>query len=102
MIELPVAIVFIPSMLRPMVGDRSTVAVSGSTVREVVENLTLRYPSLRPRLLDKGQLRSSISVAVDGEISSLGLLDSLEEDSEVHFIPALAGGCGGPSAVSLG
>lgn len=102
MIELPVAIVFIPLMLRPMAGDRERVAVSGSTVREVVENLTLRYPSLRPRLLDKGQLRSSISVAVDGEISSLGLLDSLEEDSEVHFIPALAGGSGGRFAVSLG
>ena len=102
MIELFVATVFIPSMLRPIAGNRETVAVSGSTVREVVENLTRRYPGLRPRLLDDGQLRSSISVAVDGEISSLGLLDSLEEDSEVHFIPALAGGCGGPIAVTLG
>ena len=85
-----------------MADDRETVVVSGSTVREVVENLTLRYPDLRPRLFDKGQLRSSISVAVDGEIGSLGLLDALEEDSELHFIPALAGGCGGPNAVSVG
>ncbi len=102
MIRLLVATVYIPSMLKPMAGNRETVSVSGSTVREIVEKLTARYPNLGSRLVDSGQLRSSISVAIDGEISTLGLLDSLDEDSEVHFIPAISGGRGVTGAVSLG
>ena len=88
------ATVFIPSMLRPLAGGHDSLDVSGATVREVVENLVERYPGLRGRLLDDGQLPGNISVAIDGEISTLGLLDELEPDSEVHFVPAISGGRG--------
>ena len=86
------ATVFIPSMLRPLADDAEEIEVSGVTVREIVRNLTATYPALGDRLLEKGQLRSNISVAIDGEISTLGLLDSVDSDSEVHFIPAISGG----------
>ena len=91
---ISVATVFIPSMLRPLAGDHDSLDVSGATVREVVENLVERYPGLRGRLLADGQLPGNISVAIDGEISTLGLLDELEPDSEVHFVPAISGGRG--------
>ena len=102
MIREPMATVYIPSMLKPMAGNRDTVDVTGATVREIVEKLAAQYPGLGSRLVDGGQLRSSISVAIDGEISTLGLLDSLDEASEVHFIPAIAGGRGVADADSLG
>ena len=86
------ATVFIPSMLRPAAGDRESVEVEGSTVRDVIERLTEAYPKLRVRLLEDGQLRANISVAIDGEISTLGLLDTVEKDSEVHFVAAISGG----------
>ncbi len=89
-------------MLQPLAGDYKTIKVSGATVREIVRNLTAAYPALGDRLLDKGQLRSNISVAIDGEISTLGLLDTVESDSEVHFIPALSGGLRRTDADSLG
>ena len=88
------ATVFIPSMLRPLTGDHDALDVSGATVREVVENLVERYPDLRGRLLADGQLPGNISVAIDGEVSTLGLLDELGPDSEVHFVPAISGGRG--------
>ena len=88
------ATVFIPSMLRPLAGDQDALEVSGATVREVVENLIERYPELNGRLLADGQLPGNISVAIDGEVSTLGLLDQLEPDSEVHFVPAISGGQG--------
>jgi len=89
-----VATVFIPSMLRPLAGDHDALEVGGATVREVVENLIERYPELNGRLLADGQLPGNISVAIDGEVSTLGLLDQLEPDSEVHFVPAISGGRG--------
>ncbi len=88
------ATVFIPSMLRPLAGGHDALDVSGATVREVVENLIERYPKLSGRLLADGQLPGNISVAIDGEVSTLGLLDQLEPDSEVHFVPAISGGQG--------
>ena len=79
-------------MLRPLAGDASEIEVRGATVREIVQNLTAAHPALGDRLLEDGQLRSNISVAIDGEVSTLGLLDTVESDSEVHFIPAISGG----------
>ena len=79
-------------MLRPLAGDHDALDVGGATVREVVESLVERYPGLRGRLLADGPLPGNISVAMDGEVSTLGLLDQLEPDSEVHFVPAISGG----------
>ncbi len=92
MIELSVATVFIPSMLREFTAGCGTVDVSGTTVRDIVEGLTERYPDLAGRLLDGGDLRASISVAIDGEVSTMGMLDAVQDESEVHFIPAISGG----------
>ena len=102
MISHAVATVYIPSMLRPLAGDRETVDVKGSSVREIVEGLMAMYPKMGGRLLDGTHLRSSISVAIDGEISTLGMLDSVEKDSEIHFIHAIAGGLTGTDADPLG
>ena len=89
-------------MLRPLAGNAEEIEVAGTTVREIVRNLTATYPALSDRLLDKGQLRSNISVAIDGEISTLGLLDTVDSDSEVHFIPAISGGLRRTDVDSLG
>lgn len=96
------ATVFIPSMLRPLADSRETLDVGGSTVGELVRNLAAVYPELALRLLDGDRLRSNISVAIDGEVSTLGLLDSVGADAEIHFIPAIAGGRGESDAHALG
>lgn len=96
------ATVFIPSMLRPLADGRETLEVGGSTVGELVRNLAALYPGLAQRLLDGDRLRSNISVAIDGEVSTLGLLDAVGADAEVHFVPAIAGGRGGLGANDLG
>ncbi len=86
------ATVFIPSMLRQFADECETVAVGGCTVREIVDGLIAVYPGLAGHLLDGRDLRGNISVAIDGEVSTMGMMDSVEDESEVHFIPAIAGG----------
>ena len=40
------------------------------------------------------QLRPTISVIVDGSISQQRLRHKLQENSEIHFLPAISGGDG--------
>ena len=91
-IEGEVPTVFIPSLLRPFAGGRAEAPVAGSNVGEVIDNLLERYPELAGRLLEDGQLRGNLSIAIDGEIGTMGRLDRVEEDSEIHFIAAVSGG----------
>lgn len=84
--------IWIPSLLLPLSGGKQKVIVPGNTIRQVIDNLDLEYPGIRERLLDDDRLRPTISVVVDGVISQEKLRHTLEENSEVQFIPAISGG----------
>ena len=88
----PVPTVYIPTLLRGLTAGGAAVEVEGATVREIVDNLEKACPGIRARLLEQDRLRPNISVAVDGRISPLGLLERVSPSSEVHFIAAVAGG----------
>ncbi len=85
-------VVFIPSLLRPFAGGRGEIAVAGANVREAIDNLLERCPELADRLLEDGRLRGNLSIAIDGEIAAMGMLDPVDEDSEIHFLAAISGG----------
>jgi sulfur-carrier protein len=85
------ALVFIPALLQNLTGGVTQVRLAGRTVRSVINALEERFPGMKERLLQDGDLRPDIAVAVDGEMA-LDLLDSVGEDSEVHFIPPISGG----------
>ncbi len=74
-----------------MVGA-SSIEASGATVRQLVEDLEQRFPGFQKGLIADGKLKPNLAVAVDGEVSPLGLREKVGPDSEVHFIPALSGG----------
>ena len=68
------------------------VDVQGNNVRQVIDNLDAVYPGFKDRLVEDGRVKPNISVAIDGEITPLGMLEKVREDSEVHFLPAISGG----------
>ena len=88
------ATVYIPSLLRPLTRGQAKVGVPGSTVSEIISNMDAEYPGVSDRLMEDGRIRPSISVAVDGELAPLGLLEKVGPESEVHFLPAMSGGAG--------
>lgn len=61
-------------------------------MRELIENLERAWPGLRERLVEGDRLRPHIRVAVDGRISTMGLLERVSATSEVHFLAAVSGG----------
>ncbi len=86
------ATVFIPTMLQPMTGGVKQVDLEASNVRQVIDGLDLRYPGVKDRLVEDGRIRPSLSVSIDGEVARMGMLEKVGPRSEVHFVPAIAGG----------
>jgi sulfur-carrier protein len=87
-------VVWIPSLLQSLTQGEDKVTVPGATIQELIDNLEARYPGVKERLCDRGELRPHIAVAIDGDVSPEGLEQDVQESSEVHFIPALSGGMG--------
>ena len=87
-------VVYIPTALEGLTGGRSSVEVEGATVRQVIDNLEQACPGIRERLLDRERLRPNICVAVDGEVSPLGLRERVSQSSEIHFVASISGGSG--------
>ncbi|MBI3861658.1 MAG: MoaD/ThiS family protein [Planctomycetia bacterium] len=84
--------VFIPPLLRDTTGGVEEIEVDGATVRQIIAALETRYPGIRDRLCAGDQLRPGLAVAVNGSVSTLGLLQKVASGAEVHFLPAIGGG----------
>lgn len=84
--------VHIPALLRRFTAGRDWVEATGRNVREVIEDLERQFPELHGHLMEKGELNPAIAVSVDGEISAGGLLEPVGAQSELHFMPPIAGG----------
>jgi molybdopterin synthase sulfur carrier subunit len=83
----------IPASLRKFCGGNDTVAVNGSNVGEVLEQLEAFHPGVKSKLCDdSGNIRRFINIYADAE--DIRFLDNLatEVQSEVEIIPAIAGG----------
>ena len=84
----------IPPTLRPEVGGSRQVEATGGTVREVLEDLTSRYPALRAQIFEDGDIAPFVNVYVEGEdVRTLDGLDTaVQESATVILLPAMAGG----------
>jgi sulfur-carrier protein len=86
------ATVYIPEPLQSLSRGQKEVTLEATTVRQVIAQLEALYPGMADALVEDGDLKPHIAVAVDGEVSILGVVEPVGADSEVHFIPALGGG----------
>jgi molybdopterin synthase sulfur carrier subunit len=91
---MAMAQVWLPSLLRDLSGGQTRVSVAGGTIGEVIDALDVAHPGIKARLLEKGRLNPTLQVLVDGKAAMLGLREPVSEQSEVHFVPLIAGGSG--------
>jgi molybdopterin converting factor small subunit len=91
------AVVWIPSLLRPLADGADKVTVLGATLREIIENLDRRHPGFRDRLLERAALRPEVVLAIGNEETS-DLNAPVGDATEVHILPAVSGGSRAPGA----
>ncbi len=85
----------IPTPLRRLTDQASSVNAEGGDVSELIESLESAYPGIKARLCDEnGELRHFVNVFVNGEdIRYLdGVATTLSSGDEVSIVPAVAGG----------
>ena len=84
--------VFVPTMLQTMTNGVKQIDMEANNVRQVIDRLETLYPGIKDRLVESGQIRSNLAVAIDGEVARMGLLEKIGEAREIHFVPAIGGG----------
>ena len=85
--------VFLPYELRRYAGGKGELDVSGATLGDVVNNLEeMRIRGSADHLLQDGRLKPGLAAVVGYAATRQGLLQPLEPDTEVHFVPAISGG----------
>ena len=86
--------VWIPPQMQRITGAPDRVPVDGATVRQVINNLDRLHPGIKELLYDAelDDITPGLAVIVDGDVSQLGLMEQVNSDSEMHFLPAIGGG----------
>src|SRR5688500_14574865 len=93
--------ILIPTPLRPFTDKKDAVEIDGTTIGEVLQNLTSKYGGLKQHLYTAdGKLRSFVNIYVnDDDIRYLQKDQTpLKAGDTVSIIPSVAGGA--PSVVT--
>lgn len=88
--------VLIPTPLRPYTDNQERVELEGSTVGEILAQLTTRYADLKRHLFnDAGQLRNFVNVYLgDEDVRHLeqGNETPVQGEDVISIVPSIAGG----------
>jgi molybdopterin converting factor small subunit len=70
------------------------VYIPQGSLRQIIRNLEELHPGLWNEIMDQDEdrIKPELAVAIDGETNHFGLIQQIEETSEIHFIPAISGG----------
>src|SRR5947209_5748559 len=96
--------ILIPTPLRPYTDKKDAVDAEGTTVGELLADLTARHAGLKPHLYnDQGRLRSFVNVYVnDEDIRYLQKEQTpVSPGDTISIIPSVAGGAGTGSLTSV-
>jgi sulfur-carrier protein len=89
-----VTTVRIPPTLRAETGGERQVEAEGETVRDLLEDLTSRFPALRERIWEDDEVAPFVNVYVEGEDvrTREGIETQVSDGQTVILLPAMAGG----------
>jgi molybdopterin synthase sulfur carrier subunit len=92
---VPGVTVVLPHVLRSKIGNRKSVTVHGSTIREVIHALDRDYPGLEFNIChETGELRPYVNIFLNREsIRYLQDLDTpVAPGATIHILQSVAGG----------
>lgn len=92
---MPTAIVILPPVLREKAGQLDRLDVEGATIREIIENMEVRFPGIRFHLCyETGELRTYVNIFIErANIRYIQGLDTpVAAGARIRILPSVAGG----------
>jgi molybdopterin synthase sulfur carrier subunit len=84
----------IPTPMRQHTDNQAVVEATGTSVKDLLDNLGKKYPGIVSRLFENGQVRRFVNIYINDE--DIRYLDNLQtavkDGDELSIIPAVAGG----------
>lgn len=86
-------VLHVPASLRDASDGRESFEVEGTTLREVFAAVREAAPALYERIVQDGDIRPEIAVAIDGSIlEDTGMFTDVSPDAEIYLVPPIGGG----------
>jgi molybdopterin synthase sulfur carrier subunit len=86
--------VHIPTPMRQHTDNQAVVESSGTSIKDLLDQLGKKYPGIVSRIFENGQVRRFVNIYLNDE--DIRYLDNLQtpvkDGDEVSIIPAVAGG----------
>jgi molybdopterin synthase sulfur carrier subunit len=85
----------LPTVLARLAGGRRSIESEGSTVGDVIQEISGKYPELAPRLRsDTGEQYAFVTIYLNDEDIRFagGFAADVKDGDEVAVVPAIAGG----------
>lgn len=86
------AVVIVPSLLRALCDGVAKHTVPGGALRDVLLAVDAECPGFFARVVEAGQVRPELALALNGEVLSLALHDVIGANAEIAIVPAIGGG----------
>lgn len=84
--------VLIPQPLRTLTNGEGVLSAEGHNLRAVIKDLAERYPDLANRLAENGKIGRGLSLAINGDVVSTGLITPVADGAEISVVPQISGG----------
>jgi hypothetical protein len=84
--------VFLPYKICKILNVPSEIEAEGTSLRSLIDIIDRMYPGVKNHLVEDDKLKPAMSAVIDGKTTRLGLIHKLENVSEIHFLPSIAGG----------
>ena len=84
--------VLIPQPLRTLTNGEAVLTAEGHNIRAVIRDLSRSYPELAQRLVNGTRIGRGISLAINGDVVSTGLITKVPEGAEIAVVPQISGG----------
>ncbi len=84
----------IPTPLRNLTNNETSVEITGEKVINIINNLNEKFPGVTEKIMENNELKHFVNIYVNGE--DIRYLDSLntkvDSKDEIAIVPAVAGG----------
>lgn len=84
--------VLVPASMRTLTSGAASITAEGHNLRAVIADIANQHPALAARLQNGDRLGKGLSLSINGDILSTGLITPVDDGAEIAILPQISGG----------